>query len=622
MHKLRHVLVLVLLSGLCATGLSGPARAVPPIEPPGLAKDKPCKPLPVCTEGHDYALDLERRILDNLWDGQIYEVDYFTADRPLGRENIRSVNHFGDSALWTGTYLASQSFRYALAKKYLSKTKGPHALTDEERAFWDAQRLDAQSRVLQMLDKYHVLINISQYWKHAFDPRIGPTYTGFGGGVFNGRLPDEPGYLMRACVPASYMKDHPNWIWTNAGPDTKEGMPAPYTNNRRVFGPLPWPEGPIESWYCEDGTSRDAYAGATFGLITAFDLVSKDFATRDPLTEKPSVRERLRDDIFTLVNFAVKHYWNTPRPHGRISLPVPEDNHDGDPCAQWRAATGLDTCGHDFENFASVLFTYVPMARLNMAQIARHVAEEAGSLADIAKWEAVWAEELATQLPVVAFSEEVNATDPHNSYYKYNLEFLTGFNVTRLENNDVVRQEIKRAIGVLDATVGDDINAHFETLTYALTGDKGKLADAVQHLHEWRDYRARVDGVASTDHRPKCLDGTLSCRPKARYDAVQPTPLGEVTFEMPTENTVSPVDCSNEDQVGRCRATEPLPIVDRPEADFLWQKESMKLEGREDLEHQAPGIDYLLPYWMLRYYTEADEPAIAPLPVWPGPRFK
>ena len=31
-------------------------------------------------------------------------------------------------------------------------------------------------------------------------------------------------------------------------------------------------------------------------------------------------------------------------------------------------------CGHDFENFISPLFIQVPLAKLNMANMARHVA--------------------------------------------------------------------------------------------------------------------------------------------------------------------------------------------------------------------------------------------------------
>jgi len=45
----------------------------------------------------------------------------------------------------------------------------------------------------------------------------------------------------------------------------------------------------------------------------------------------------------------------------------------------------------------------------------------------------------------------------------------------------------------------------------------------------------------------------------------------------------------------------------------------LKLSGATSVTHQAPGIDYLLPYWMLRYYSEVAVPGLSPFPAWPGP---
>src|SRR5207249_7160874 len=108
-----------------------------------------------------------------------------------------------------------------------------------------------------------------------------------------------------------------------------------------------------------------------------------------------ALRHRIRDDVVTLVKFAVKYYWNTPRPHGRISLPVPE-GPGGVPCTIPPASP----CGHDFENFFSPLFVIEPMARLNMAQAARHVSHADPGRDDVAVWDGVWAEEIVTQIPV------------------------------------------------------------------------------------------------------------------------------------------------------------------------------------------------------------------------------
>lgn len=49
-------------------------------------------------------------------------------------------------------------------------------------------------------------------------------------------------------------------------------------------------------------------------------------------------------------------------------------------------------------------------------------------------------------------------------------------------------------------------------------------------------------------------------------------------------------------------AKNPIPISDRPPTDFLWQRSPFILDGGGDGSLQYPGIDFLLPYWMGRYY--------------------
>jgi hypothetical protein len=614
MSKTRHrVLALVLSIGLVAgiswqTLAAGGGGGEPdPSDPAGgsgggastqssekgqeiAASKKPpnkCTPPSLgCGEDLQAAIDLEARVLDNLWFGQLYEINYRDSTRTLG--DVANVFSFGDSALWTGTYLAAESFRYALAKKYLEGK-----LTGKDRAFWEDQKADAKQRVDIMVAKYHVLTNISGNWNHDFD--LSQNQPGFGGGVFAG----EKGYLMRACNPTDAPATH---TWTNLQPDP-DGPDGPFTGNRRVFGPLDWQneDGTTTQYYCENGTSRDAYAGTTFGLLTAFDLVSED---------DPKMREQIRDDIISLVDFTVKYYWSTPRPHGRIFLPLGLPN---DPCS---------ICGHDFENFISPLFVQVPMARLNMAKAAQHVANAAPGRDDVAKWEAVYAEELATQVPILALSMEFDAFDAgHSGYYKYNLHHLTGFNITRLEQDPSLNLAYKQAFGVMDHTTGDDINAHFETITFALTGDEGRFDAAVQHLREWRDYRARLDLGGGTDNSAGCFvpDSGIECVPIDRLEATQATPAGDQNVVLFPGTRICTAEPRN---VSGCRSRTPLPVAVRPPRDFLWQNPSTQLNGGISSTHQYPGVDYLLPYWMLRYYTEVEEPSFSPFPDWDGPSHK
>jgi hypothetical protein len=551
---------------------------------PGNASAKPCDPrLLSCAPDLGWAKDLEEKIGDHIWDGQIYELDYRFNDDGTVSDEITRVTHYGDSALWTGTYLAAESFRYATAKHHLAKP----LLSVDDRIFWTRSKAQAKARVADMVRKYEILVNISKLWNHEFSPSL--EQPGFGGGVIAG----EPGYLMRACIDAA-VPEYQRWSDAELGIGEDDAPPAPYTKKRRVFGPFPWEnaDGSVTQYYCEDGTSRDAYAGATFGLQTAFDLVGGD---------DPAIRTRTATDLVTLGNFAYKYAWNTPRPHGRISLPLDEaEPVTGMNCDQFNAAYPPG-CGHDFENFISPLFVITPMARMNIALGAKHVAP-AVSLAETAKWEAIFAEEFATQGPVLAFSMEFDSIDPYQSYYKHNLSHLIGYDLGIRAPTPAHRLLFKQAVGAMDNTTGNDINAHFEAITYALTGEESRLEAAIKHLREWREYRTRIESEAFTNNSQFC-GTTLECVPKDQRE-ITPATGGDPIIVEGTS--------------GSLRSRKPLPVARRRPTDFLWQREPNVLDGLEALNHRAPGIDYLLPYWMIRYHTEVAKPALEPFPVWPG----
>jgi hypothetical protein len=52
------------------------------------------------------------------------------------------------------------------------------------------------------------------------------------------------------------------------------------------------------------------------------------------------------------------------------------------------------------------------------------------------------------------------------------------------------------------------------------------------------------------------------------------------------------------------RQFSPVPVVDRPYTDFLWQRDpfGQKKARTGEREQESAGIDYILPYWMARYY--------------------
>lgn len=562
---MRRSLVSVLVGALAAAGIA----AAPADGPGGRGAGRPEPEPDVCTLelvcGEDLAAALEResRVDDHLWYGHVLEIDYRTPERVPG--DVASVGAWGDSGLWTGTYLASQSYRYAVAKDAL---RGP--LPPAEREQWRAQRDEALARVREMVDAYHRSVRIARGWRTELDPQVdaeAPAVT-YGGGVVQG----QEGMLMRSCAPAD-------------APPGRRMQP-----NKRVFGPFPWEDG--KEYVCETAPSRDTYAGTTFGLVTAFDLVGPD---------DPAMARQIRDDIALMADFLVRYGWNYPRPHGNLKVPIGRQEVPG--------VGPVPMTDHDFDGVMSPLFVYVPSARLNIAQVARHVTRAVGPAADALRFEALWAEEWATQGPMLAASMEVDAAEPNNGYYKFNLNHLTMSTLARLEQDPVVRGEILRAFGVMDRTVGDDGNAHFEAITWAITGEQQRREDAITHLREWLTHHARISAGAPVVNSARC-GADLECVPNDQWDAVVSTPAGDqaLTTKPGTES--------------RLRARHPLPVADRPPTDFLWQRPPTQLDGQAGATHAAPGIDFLLPYWTLRYWDEVGTPLGTPFPAWVGPEHQ
>lgn len=549
-------------SAPAATAEAAEAATIEPTlaEPPEPPEPPECAAPLVCGDDLDAALALEERIADNIWYGQVLEIDYRTPERLRG--DVASVGAWGDSGLWTGVYLAAESYRYAVAHDKLAG--GDLDPTGTE--FWVAQQAEAKARVDELVAKYHLNINIARGWRTELDPQVDPSTPSvrYGGGIVQG----EEGMLMRSCAPVDAPLDRA------------------MARNRRVFGPFRWEDD--RDYVCETAPSRDTYAGTTFGLLTAFDLVGPD---------DPALQRLIADDVRKLGEFLLEHGWSYPRPHGNVNVPVGE---------QENPITGerLPLFGHDFDGVLSPLFVYVPSARLSMTQSVRHVTAVAGPAEAALTWEAVWAEELASQGPLLAGSMEVDAAEPNASYYKFNLNHLTMFNLTRLEHDPVLRSLFVQAFGVMDHTTGDDGNAHFEAITHAVTAELSRFDDAVAHLRDWRDYRHNIH-LGPVDNSPGC-GVEFECVPEDQLDGVV---AGQTVVLRPGT-------------AGRQRARVPLPVANRPPTDFLWQRPSTQLAGAEGPTHQAPGIDYLTPYWMLRYYSEVAAPLGVPFPAWPGPSHR
>ena len=59
---------------------------------------------------------------------------------------------------------------------------------------------------------------------------------------------------------------------------------------------------------------------------------------------------------------------------------------------------------------------------------------------------------------------------------------------------------------------------------------------------------------------------------------------------------------------GEDRACAPIPVSDRARTDFLWQRSPFQLDGSGTGKIEGAGIDYILPYWMARFYGVVEPP--------------
>jgi hypothetical protein len=148
----------------------------------------------------------------------------------------------------------------------------------------------------------------------------------------------------------------------------------------------------------------------------------------------------------------------------------------------------------------------------------------------------------------------------HSSYFKFNLDTINLYNLIRLEGNVIYRSNYTQVYNVLRRTTDDHGNAHFNMIDRALKGaDSRRDAETRELLRQWLE-------------RPR-RDLPRDWRGDPRYPA-----------------------CGDD------RACNPIAAPDRINTDFLWQRSPFLLFGGGAGTIETAGIDYVLPYWMGRYY--------------------
>jgi len=205
----------------------------------------------------------------------------------------------------------------------------------------------------------------------------------------------------------------------------------------------------------------------------------------------------------------------------------------------------------------STVFAGRPEQRLSFLIVGRRV--NPGRFSMTYGWERF--STLATFSTGIAY----DLLDDHSSYFKFNLNTINLYNLIRLEGSDFYRGRFLRTYDLMRKTTDDHGNVHFNMIDRALKGASAR-----------RDQETR-DLLAEWLRRP-LRDGWLDWRNDPRYPA-----------------------CDDD------KACQPIPIVDRIRTDFLWQRSPFLLFGGGTGKIESAGIDYILPYWMARYYQVVTE---------------
>jgi uncharacterized protein (TIGR03437 family) len=244
-------------------------------------------------------------------------------------------------------------------------------------------------------------------------------------------------------------------------------------------------------WIWVDNTSRDEVVGAFFGLCAAFDLV-----------DDPAVKTGVSNLATLLIGFISRHQWS------------PNDD-------------------------LASSFEVRPEELQMLLQVARHV-NPANTVSGP-----------FFVLPVG--TGPLIDVQSNSSYFKFNLDYMSFYNLVRLQDND----DNRGAYTTVRNHTASHQNAFFDVIDRALRGpDAARDAETAALLDQWLQ-------------RPR-RDFYVDVSPKVAV-------------------------CGSE-------ACQPVPVPMRTPATFLWEVDPFQLKGGGAGVIENAGVDYILPYWMARYY--------------------
>ncbi|HLK19212.1 MAG TPA: hypothetical protein VKT81_09655, partial [Bryobacteraceae bacterium] len=244
-------------------------------------------------------------------------------------------------------------------------------------------------------------------------------------------------------------------------------------------------------WIWIDNTSRDEVVGAFFGLGATYDLV-----------DDASVKSGIASVTTLLLGFIAHHSWS------------PNDDIDN-------------------------TFELRPEELKMLLQVQHHVDPSHA---------------IDGPLLTLPIDTAVNFdTGSNSSYFKFNLDYMTFYNLIRIENNG----DNLGAYQIIRNYTATHQNAFFDIIDRSIHGpDTARDNEMVSLLAQWLERPRRDPRVDDSKVVPVC--GSEAC--------------------------------------------QPVPVPIRPPTDFLWQRDPFQLSGGGDGFIEGAGIDYILPYWMARYY--------------------
>ncbi len=141
----------------------------------------------------------------------------------------------------------------------------------------------------------------------------------------------------------------------------------------------------------------------------------------------------------------------------------------------------------------------------------------------------------------------------NNSYFKFNLDYMTFYHLVRIQTND----DNKSAYTTVRNYTATHQNAFFNMVDRALNGaNAARDAETQSLLEQW--------------------------------------------LQRPRRDLA--VDVSSKVAVCGSEACQPVPVAMRPPATFLWEVDPFQLKGGGAGIIENAGVDYILVYWMARYY--------------------